>query len=150
MTNGTVRYRGSGGVDFSFRFAWIAPQNTWRVYIENQPSYGSRNTSAHASHRLGLPGRPYVCWTNSLRTYAEARSVAALWADATQRYIATGTFAPPAGTRNVQDRSTFAALTEEQLRVALTERGTNGNRSTPQSNATGRPGPIRRLLERIG
>jgi hypothetical protein len=149
MTAGTVHYRGSGGVDFSFRFAWIPQQNTWRVFIERQPSYGARDAGAHASHRLGLPDRPYVCWTNPLSTYAEARSVAALWADATERYIATGTFATPTGTRNVQDRSAFAGQTEQQLRAALAE--SPAPKRAPGSRAvSANRGPIRRLLERIG
>jgi hypothetical protein len=144
MAAGIVRYRGSGGVDFIFRFAWIPRQKTWRVYIEQQPSYGSRPAGAHASHRLGLPNRPYVCWTKPLPTYDDARSVAALWADATQLYIAGGTFAPPPqGTRNVQDLSSFARNSEEQLRTALTEGGTI---KPPTATRT----PIRRLLERIG
>ncbi len=99
MSLGTVQYRAAGGVDFTFRFVWLAQEQGWRVYIDHQPSYRSRNAGAHASHRLGLPHRPYVCWTNPLRTYAEARSVAALWADATQQYIATGAFEPPARTK---------------------------------------------------
>lgn len=147
MTTGIVHYRGSRGVDFTFRFAWIPHETTWRVYIEQQPSYGSRNAGAHASHRLGLPHSPYVCWTNPLRTYAEARSVAALWADATQQYIATGMFAPPSGTRNIQDLSAFAGHTEERLRAALAERKRG---AVPRPSPIAHRGPIRRLLERIG
>ena len=150
MSAGIVRYRGAGRVDFVFRFAWIAQQNTWRVYIEQQPPYGSRAAGAPATHRLGLPSRPYVCWTNPLRTYSEARSVAALWADATQHYIATGTFTPPPGERNVHDQSTFARHTEEQLRAALAEGRTTKRRAGSQPNPTANRGPIRRLLERIG
>lgn len=150
MSLGTVQYRAAGGVDFTFRFVWLAQEQGWRVYIDHQPSYRSRNAGAHASHRLGLPHHPYVCWTNPLRTYAEARSVAALWADATQQYIATGNFAPPPGRRNVQDQSAFAGHNEEQLRAALTEGGSRSRLSTTQQQPAGRPGPIRRLLERIG
>ena len=150
MSLGTVQYRAAGGVDFTFRFVWLAEHRAWRVYIDRQPGYGSRNSGAHASHRLGLPNRPYVCWTNPLRTYAEARSVAALWADATQHYIATGNFTPPPGQRNVRDQSAFAGLNEAQLRVALAEGSPRSLPSTPQQPPSGRPGPIRRLLERIG
>lgn len=149
MSN-VIQYRATGGVDYTFRFAWISQQQSWRVYIERQPSYGSLNASAHASHRLGLPHHPYVCWTTPLRTYADACSVAALWADATQRYIATGYFEPAPGQRKVQDRSTFAGVAENQLRATLAEGGRSNRTSTPQLQPAGRSGPIRRLLERIG
>jgi hypothetical protein len=64
---------------------------SWRVYIEEQPGYRGRADDAHTTHRLSDGGRKYICWTNPLRTLPEAKQVAAMWADATQQYIRSGT-----------------------------------------------------------
>ncbi|WP_460359297.1 hypothetical protein [Mycobacterium sp. ZZG] len=153
MTSGAVHYRASGGVDFTFRFTWMPAENTWRIYIERQPSYGSRATGAHSTHRLGLPNRPYICWTDRLTSYEAARKVAAMWADATQRYIATGQFPPPSRTDHVRDQSTHSRHTEQQLRTALSEGAQTARTARPAqhpTSGTNRPGMFRRLLERIG
>jgi hypothetical protein len=64
---------------------------TYRPYITTQPDYGRRSTGAHQTHRLtGEGGRQYICWNRALRSEEEAKSVAALWADATQAYIRRG------------------------------------------------------------
>jgi hypothetical protein len=48
-------------------------------------------SDSHSTHRLTAgDGRRYVCWTNLILSEAEARKIAALWADNTQRYIRTG------------------------------------------------------------
>lgn len=77
--------------DYGFSFEKQS-DGTWRAYIVSQPSYGSRNTSAHATHRLTSGGRHYVCWTRPLYSEEDARQVAAKWADCTQTYIRTGRF----------------------------------------------------------
>lgn len=147
--NGHLLYRAYGGADYSFQFAWIAAQDTWRVYILRQPPYGARDSGAVATHRLGLPARPYICWTGPLRSFSAARAVAALWADSTQQYITTGRFMPPPGERDVNDYSTYRQLNEQQLRRALAQGvGAAAPVSSQLPNA-GR-GPLRRLLERIG
>lgn len=149
MPGGTINYRASGCVDYRFRFEWIPRQDSWRIYILEQPSYRSRATDMHSTHRLGLPHNPYVCWTDPLRTYEDALTIAALWADMTQRYIAIGAWDPPSSRRQITDRSVLAARTEQQLRAALT-RGDNHSRpSTPSTPGPTQAGPIRRLLERI-
>jgi hypothetical protein len=94
MTQYKLKYRAVGKADYEFTFAWLAPDNCWRVYIEDQPLYRGRNTSDVSTHRLGLGSRPYVCWDRPLLTYEDARAVAALWADCTQQYIATGFLSP--------------------------------------------------------
>lgn len=79
-----------GRADYGFSIERQA-DGTYRPYIASQPSYGSRATGAHETHRLsGDSGRKFVCWNRALRSEEEARSVAALWADATQNYIRTG------------------------------------------------------------
>lgn len=79
-----------GRVDYRFSFE-LESAGSWRVYIMDQPSYGQRASDAHTTHRLSSGGRQYVCWTTRLRTLEEAKQVAALWAEATQNYIRTGT-----------------------------------------------------------
>jgi hypothetical protein len=150
MTVGAVHYRGTGGVDFTFRFVWLPSTDTWRVYVERQPSYESRNAGAHATHRLGLPDRPYICWTDRLTSYEDALAVAALWADATQRYIAFGRFTPPSGPRDVRDHSPLSRHSEEALRHALTDGAQTAPPPRPPTPEGRRPGFFRRLLERIG
>lgn len=75
--------------DYGFEFKRLA-DGTWRVYIVSQPSYGTRPAGQHRAHWLSENGRRYVCWTGTLHTLEEAKTVAAEWADRTQRYIATG------------------------------------------------------------
>lgn len=86
-----IWYRTKDGLaDYQFDIVSIGSSGEYRAYIEQQPSYGNRDTGAHPTHRLSESGRHYVCWTQSLRSEADARSIAALWADATQEYIRTG------------------------------------------------------------
>lgn len=89
--------------DYSFTFEFV--DNHWRAYINNSPDYQGRPSSTHQSHRLGIGSRPYVCWEPAPTTLSMAQSVAAIWADATENYIATGTFRPPANRPQVQDLS---------------------------------------------
>jgi hypothetical protein len=90
MSGYTSYYRTRDGrADYRFSFERQS-DGTWRAYILSQPSYGGRDTGAHPTHRLSDGGRKYVCWDRALRSAEEAQSVAAKWADATQKYIATG------------------------------------------------------------
>ena len=85
-----VNYRTRNGrSDYRFRIARTSDRG-YRVYILNQPSYGSRGTGDHATHRLSDPHGRYVCWTGRLNTREEARQVAATWADKTEDYILKG------------------------------------------------------------
>jgi len=78
-----------GQADYYFSIEKVGGE--WRIYILDQPSYGSRSSSAHATHRLSDgSGRKYVCWTGSLYSEADAWQIAALWADKTQNYIRSG------------------------------------------------------------
>ena len=67
------------------------PGGDWRVYIAEQPSYRSRADGAHATHRLSDGDRRYICWSTAIPSLEEAKQVSALWADATQKYIRSGT-----------------------------------------------------------
>lgn len=87
---GIIRYRTRNGrTDYGFRIVRVA-DGAYRVYIVEQPSYGSRDTSSHATHRLRDEHGDYVCWTSRLETREQARQVAALWADSTEEYILHG------------------------------------------------------------
>ena len=153
MAAGEIFYRAEGGVDFKFRFAWRPSENSWRIYILDQPPYGSRSAGAVETHRLGLPRRPYVCWTGAIEDFDDARYIASVWANATMTYIRTGASfsAPPGDRENPADRSTLANRSEEALRAALTEARIPPPSSTP--SPISRPpqgGVLRRLLDRIG
>jgi hypothetical protein len=90
MRKHTTYYRTSdGAADYHFSIEEQS-NGTWRAYIDDQPSYRGRATDAHSTHRLSDGARQYVCWTSPLSTFAEAKQVAARWADKTQDYIRTG------------------------------------------------------------
>lgn len=102
-----VHYRTSDGLeDYVFTFAYLP--DGWRVYVDRQPGYGSRDSSATTIHRLRDAQGYYVCWEGHLGTLDQAKGVAAMWADATQNYRRNGTFSAPADRSHVQDRSTTA------------------------------------------
>ena len=85
-----INYRTADGLaDYGFSFEQT-PQGVWRAYITSQPSYGSRNSSGHSTHRLTDRGRYYVCWTPEPRTLDDLKQVVKLWADRTQRYLKYG------------------------------------------------------------
>lgn len=140
MSQYKIKYRAKGGFDYQFTFSWRRQHGDWRIYIDRQPSYGGRDASEVATHRLGTSSRPYVCWTAPLRSYEDARQVAALWADSTQQYIATGVFSVPPQRSPVRDNSTLAGVSEDRLRAATT------TPPTPHRPS----GAMRRLLERLG
>lgn len=85
-----VYYRTRNGrSDYKFRIAQI-PGVGYRVHILDQPSYGSRDTGAHPTHRLKDSRGRYICWAGRIKTNKEARQVAAAWADKTEDYILRG------------------------------------------------------------
>ena len=84
-------YRTSDGTKTDYKFSFERQRNgSWRIYILEQPSYGSRSTGLHATHRLRDGDRKYICWDSRIGTLKEAKQVAALWSDKTQEYIQTG------------------------------------------------------------
>ena len=90
MSKQKVKYRTKDGrADYGFSFEQMGDGN-WRAYIDSQPSYGARDDSAHATHRLSDGSRKFVCWDSPIRSLAGVKQVAAAWADATQNYIKTG------------------------------------------------------------
>ena len=88
-------YQAAGGSEFELRLSEASPTQ-WRTYILKQPGYRGRGTDSQATHRyLDPAGLSYVCWSTPLRTPKEAHTVARLWAEATECYIATGQFLAP-------------------------------------------------------
>jgi hypothetical protein len=86
----TIYYRTKDGqADYAFNVERQS-DGTWRSYIERQPPYQGRADDAHSTHRLSDGSRKYVCWNSPLRSEAQAKTVAAVWADATQLYIRNG------------------------------------------------------------
>ncbi len=81
-----------------FRFHYVQDPETpgrIKVYVEDQPSYGSRDTSLSVIHRWnGKNGSPpYICFKEHVKpvSLAEAQRMARDWADRTLVYIRTGT-----------------------------------------------------------
>ena len=94
---------------FTFDFVQLS-DDTWRVYITDQPPYGPRATSSMATHRLSDSRGRYICWDRALRTLDDAKGVARAWADATQVYVASGSFPAPGVRHDVPDLSSSAHL----------------------------------------
>ncbi len=91
MKKRTENYRTKDGrKDYKFSFEEQSNKE-WRAYIEKQPSYDGRPSDVHSSHRYRKDNRYYVCWTKPFESLDEAKTIAAKWAEATQKYIKTGT-----------------------------------------------------------
>lgn len=86
-----VRYKTNDGQD-DFVFSIERAGRSFRIYIDQQPSYQSRRTDAHSTHRFSDGPRHYICWDGQLRNWAEAEDIATAWAERTQAYIRTGSF----------------------------------------------------------
>lgn len=83
-------YRTSDGrADYTFSFEQQG-DGTWRAYIVSQPSYRRRSKDYHSTHRLPDGRRKYICWDSSIYSFEQLKQVAAMWANATQKYIRTG------------------------------------------------------------
>jgi hypothetical protein len=108
------RTRASGN-DYSFDFARIP--GSWRIYIRMQPDYHGRDTSPISTHRLRAGAALYICWDRPIATLGQAKTVAANWAEGTDRYILSGNaataFAQPMFTDFTEDpraERTFARI----------------------------------------
>lgn len=125
-----IKYRSADGrADYVFDFEYVSPDVGWRAYIVSQTPYRGRDESMHATHRLGPEGSRYVCWTDPLRTIAEAKHIAALWADCTQEYIRTGQFREPIGRPTVGDRTSMAGTQTAQA-TAITSSTSTSSQAT--------------------
>ena len=87
----TIYYRTKDGrADFGFSFEQQS-DGSFLAFIVTMPSYGSRPTGLHVTHRLtDSSGRYYVCWDRRIKSIDELKGVVALWSDLTHVYIRTG------------------------------------------------------------
>ena len=68
------------------------PDRSLRAYVLAVPSYGSRPSGAHETHRLrDQHGRVYVCWDTRIDRVEQIMWAAREWAERTVRYIEHGT-----------------------------------------------------------
>jgi hypothetical protein len=81
-------YTKSGKNCFIFSIEVVLGQ--FNIYIEKQPEYGNRSTSAHKTHRH-YDGRHYICWTEEITSYSKAEQIAATWSECTEQYILNST-----------------------------------------------------------
>ena len=89
-------YRASSGDDFCFRLV-SRRDSGWHVHVLEWPSYNNRSTDAFRTHLYQrVPTEPWVCWSERIGDLRGAVEVAAVFAETTVCYIATGRFeAPP-------------------------------------------------------
>ena len=85
----TFYYRTKDGEDYVFDILTLSDGSV-RAYIQRQPSYCNRNESAHRTHRVQDMNGMYISWDRTVRSCADMKRIASLWADETQKYIKTG------------------------------------------------------------
>ena len=73
-----------------FRFGFELRRDNYVTIILSQPAYGGRDSNLHITHRIHEGDDHLVCWVGPVPTLGDAKIVAALWADFTERYILTG------------------------------------------------------------
>jgi len=86
----TYRTKDGSGV-FKFRFVDLGGK--YEIDIESQPSYGSRNSSSTASHRLpSARGGQKICIAvgKEPKTIESAKKICMEWAELTKTYCDTG------------------------------------------------------------
>ncbi|MDQ3764265.1 MAG: hypothetical protein M3460_22610 [Actinomycetota bacterium] len=78
-----------GLADYGFSLEF-QPGSGWRVYIIFDPFHQGNNDSQNLPYQaLDQTRRRYVDWGAKLDSLGDARTVAALWAELTQRYQRT-------------------------------------------------------------
>ena len=81
---GSVTYRSRDGTTF-FRFRLSPMRGDIRIHILESP-----NPHVGSCHVLDDGSGPYICWSRSVSSTAEAKAVAAIWAEATLVYQRQG------------------------------------------------------------
>lgn len=74
-----------------FQFEYVSNAGKWKAYIDGDIDYRGRDTSFHATHRLGDGNRKYICWDRPVTSLNDMIEISKMWADATAKYIDTGT-----------------------------------------------------------
>jgi hypothetical protein len=75
---------------FGFELRDKSGEKNFVIIILDQPGYGERESNIHTTHRINEGDSHLVCWVGPVPTLEDAKIVAALWADFTERYIMTG------------------------------------------------------------
>lgn len=85
-------YKTKAGTKFRFGFELRDKdgEENYVIFILSQPSYGGRDGDLHITHRIHEGDDYLVCWVGPVPTLEDAKIVAALWSDFTERYITTG------------------------------------------------------------
>ena len=83
---GRLTYRSQDGSTF-FAFSLSRVGDDVRIHILEFP-----NPSVGSCHVLHDSAGPYVCWSRPIRSEAEAKAVAAIWAEATIQYQRHGQY----------------------------------------------------------
>ena len=75
-----------------FKFNLVKKGSEIRIYIVEQPSYGSRNSGGHPTHRLEDSKGDYICIQSSSTPTNIPHALTWLvhWSERTGRYIDTG------------------------------------------------------------
>ena len=78
---------------FTFAFDLEKHGGVVRIYIAEMPPYGARDTGLAVTHRLADGSRHYICIQhgNAPVDGREAATWLIYWAEATAKYILTGT-----------------------------------------------------------
>lgn len=73
-----------------FTFGFELKDGNYRIHILDQPSYAGRDENRHIVHVIRDGDDRLVCWTGPVPSLGDAKIVAALWSDFTERYILSG------------------------------------------------------------
>jgi len=85
-------YRTNDGKAY-FEYSFVNVGNYYEVDIVSQPSYNSRDSSLHSTHRLtSKRGGHKVCFGNEsdANSLNKTKKLVEAWAEGTWRYIQTG------------------------------------------------------------
>lgn len=85
-----LTYRtGTGRLEVDFLFYNLRGNRGWRIYITSQIFYGRKASGSHAAHWLQDTYEEfrYICWDGRISDLDSAKTIAAIWAECTDRYI---------------------------------------------------------------
>lgn len=80
---------GTGRLEIDFLFCNLRGNRGWRIYIVSRIFYGRKDSGSHAAHWLQdtYEGYRYICWNAIIPDLDSAKTIAAIWAECTDRYI---------------------------------------------------------------
>lgn len=80
---------GTGRLEVDFLFYNLRGNRGWRIYIISQIFYRRKASNSHAAHWLQdeYEEFKYICWDKEIPDLNSAKTIAAIWAECTDRYI---------------------------------------------------------------